>query len=217
MIRRAIWTARAQAQSLDESQVATDPMTQFEDWFRQVKKSKLLPFPNAMNLCTVSPDGVPSARVVLMKDHGPDGLIFYTNYHSHKGREIEVNPQVSLNFYWPFFERQVRFNGKLEKVNPDISDAYFGSRNRGSQTGAWASQQSQPVSGREEMKKRFREIDAKYKGQPVPRPPHWGGYLLSPERVEFWQGRPNRYHDRIVYEKEGQGGSPTWKISRLWP
>ena len=215
MIRKAIWTARAQSQSLDEQSVAKDPIDQFRDWYGQVKKSKLLPFPNGMNLSTVNSEGIPSSRVVLLKDFTHAGFVFYTNYTSQKGEEIAANPNVSANFYWPFFERQVRITGKLVKVSPSTSDAYFHKRERGSQTGAWASQQSREVSSRKEMKERFQQIDRQYQGKPVPRPPHWGGFFLRPNRIEFWQGRPFRFHDRIVYEREGDDGA--WRIFRLWP
>jgi pyridoxamine 5'-phosphate oxidase len=168
---------------------------------------------NAMTLATVDSQGRPSARVVLLKGVDQRGFIFYTNYHSRKGQELAGNPQASIVFYWPELERQVCVAGAVSELPPAESDRYFGSRPRGAQIGAWASDQSQVVPDRAYLERRWNEAEAKYPGQ-VPRPPHWGGYILRPERLEFWQGRPNRLHDRFRYSRQRDN---TWKVERLSP
>ncbi|GAB5099166.1 MULTISPECIES: pyridoxamine 5'-phosphate oxidase [unclassified Caballeronia] len=199
--------------SLDAADVAPDPVRQFDTWFAQALDAKL-PEPNAMTLATVDENGRPSARIVLIKGFDERGFVFFTNYDSRKGREIAANPAASLLFHWIELERQVRVEGVIVKTSAEESDAYFQSRPLGSRIGAWASEQSQPLESREALEAREREMIEKF-GDAPPRPPHWGGYRLVPDTIEFWQGRPSRLHDRIVYERERADGP--WDIKRLAP
>ena len=170
--------------------------------------------PTAMVLSTVNAKGRPSARVVLLKDVSEQGLSFYTNYNSRKGRELDENPFAAVTIFWPALERQVRIEGKVVKLPPEASDTYFHSRPKGSQIGAWASPQSQEIESREALEEEDRKHTEQFKSaEVIPRPPHWGGYQLQPDRIEFWQGRPNRLHDRIVYEQQLNN----WQIKRLAP
>ena len=194
-------------ESLDD-----DPFQQFERWFQQALNSEAAT-PNAMSLATVAPNGQPSQRTVLLKYFDEKGLVFFTNYESRKAKEIAGNPQVSLLFYWPELHRQVRIEGMVSRVAGDISDRYFASRPRESQLGAWASQQSSTIENRQTLEDTFREVAEKFEGRDVPRPPYWGGYQLRPVRMEFWQGRPNRLHDRLLYCREAE----SWLRSRLSP
>ena len=166
-----------------------------------------------MTLATANEDGQPSARIVLLKGFDDRGFVFYTNYHSRKGKELSENSRACLLFYWPAVARQVRIEGTVEKVTAEESDRYFSSRPLGSRIGAWASDQSQPVTNREELEKRFAEYSEKF-GEQVPRPPHWGGYRVKPSTIEFWQGRDNRLHDRLLYRLQDNG---SWLIERLAP
>ena len=166
-----------------------------------------------MTLATATPDGRPSARVVLLKGFDERGFVFYTNYEGRKGEELEENPYCALVFYWAELERQVRVEGRVSRVPKRESDEYFGSRPRGSRLGAWASEQSRPVGGREVLEERLRVLEAEYEAREVPRPPFWGGYRVEPEVIEFWQGRENRLHDRLVYRRSGGG----WGRERLQP
>jgi pyridoxamine 5'-phosphate oxidase len=199
--------------SLDVVDADHDPIRQFETWFQQAVDAKL-PEPNTMTLATVDPRGRPSARIVLIKGVDERGFVFFTNYESRKGRELAANPYASLLFYWIELERQVRVEGRIVKTSEQESDAYFASRPLGSRIGAWASNQSQPIESRSQLEIREREISLQYGDQP-PRPPHWGGYRLVPETIEFWQGRPSRLHDRLLYTRASENGD--WQISRLSP
>jgi pyridoxamine 5'-phosphate oxidase len=197
---------------LVEADVVPDPVVQFRAWFRDALAADLHE-PNAMTLATTTPDGGPSARTVLLKGYDERGFVFYTNYEGRKARELEANPLCALLFYWGELERQVRIEGRASRLSGEESDAYFASRPRGSRIGAWASEQSRPVEDRSILEERVRVLEAEYEGREILRPPFWGGYRIEPETIEFWQGRENRLHDRIVYHRSGRG----WKIVRLQP
>jgi pyridoxamine 5'-phosphate oxidase len=198
--------------SLSESDVLQNPIDQFKKWFAEAMTSQVTE-PTAMVLSTVAENGRPSSRVVLLKDIKADGISFFTNYNSRKGQEIIQNPHVSALFFWPELQRQVRFEAEVEKLPNTDSDEYFATRPRGSQIGAIASPQSSIISDREALENRVAEVEQEMDGKEVPRPEFWGGFLLKPVRVEFWQGRSSRLHDRIVYNNEnGQ-----WTINRLAP
>ena len=197
----------------NESEVERDPFVQFRQWFDRAVAANLL-HPNAMTLATATPDGRPSARIVLLKDFNEDGFVFYTNFHSRKGQELDQNPSASLVFWWPELERQVRIEGRVEKVANDEADGYFKTRPRGSQLAAWASEQSQRIDDRARLERRFSELAAKYQDREIPRPPNWGGYRLQPRSIEFWQGRSNRLHDRLRYVLSEDGD---WQLERLAP
>ena len=197
---------------LDRADMAPDPIAQFREWFEKVVNADLHE-PNAMILATATQDGRPSARTVLLKGYDERGFVFYTNYEGRKARELEANPACALLFYWGELERQVRIEGRAGRLSAEESDAYFASRPRGSRLGAWASQQSRPVEDRSVLEERVRALEAEYEGREVLRPSFWGGYRVEPEVVEFWQGRENRLHDRLVYRRTGGG----WKMERLQP
>lgn len=192
--------------------LAAEPLESLRRWLADAIAARL-PEPNAMTLATATPDGRPSARTVLLKGLDDRGLTFYTHYTSRKGRELEANPRAAAVLVWLELERQVCVTGTVERVPPAESDAYFASRPLGSQLGAWASAQSAVVAGREELDARLAELARRYGGGPVPRPPSWGGYVLRPQTVEFWQGRPSRLHDRLRYAREGD----RWRLDRLAP
>jgi pyridoxamine 5'-phosphate oxidase len=199
--------------TLDVKHVDQNPVRQFEKWFGEALQSEVLE-PNAMNLSTVNGDGKPSARIVLLKGLENNRFIFYTNYQSKKGRELDNNPACALTFFWPELERQVRVEGIASRVDAAVSDVYFKSRPRASQIGAWASPQSIFIENRMILEQRFCEIEKKFEGQPVlPRPHQWGGYEIEPFQIEFWQGGSGRLHDRIQYVKV----DGIWKIFRLAP
>ena len=200
------------SETLLENDVATHPIQQFQKWWEQAITSDILE-PNAMTLATASADGLPSARIVLLKGFDQAGFVFFTNYKSFKGSQLEENPKACLVFHWKELERQVRITGLVEKIAEAESDAYFDSRPIGSRIGAWASPQSQVIESREWLEKEFDKEKDRF-GNNVQRPPHWGGYIVKPVMIEFWQGRFSRLHDRIQYTLEENG---TWKIERLAP
>ena len=199
--------------ALDESAVAPDPFRQFQAWFDEATEAGI-PEPNAVTVATATPEGRPSARVVLMRGFDDRGFVFYTNYESRKGREISANPFASMCFFWQALERQVRVEGRVVLASEAESDEYFRGRPKGSKLGAWVSNQSGVVAGREALEAEFEAIQARYPGDEVPRPGHWGGYRVVPDSVEFWQGRRSRLHDRIVYRRTAEGA---WRIERLAP
>jgi len=199
--------------TLDSTSVDKNPLHQFEKWFQEAVATEI-PEPTAMNLSTITASGRPSSRIVLLKGIENNQFVFYTNYQSQKGVELESNPACALTFFWPELERQVRVEGVATRVSPDISDAYFKSRPRGSQVGAWSSPQSSIIKDRKILEDRVREIEKRFDGKKeLPRPNQWGGFGVEPFEIEFWQGRSNRLHDRIVYTKVDQ----EWKINRLAP
>jgi pyridoxamine 5'-phosphate oxidase len=202
-----------QKQTLLETDVAPDPFEQFNRWWDEAIKSELDEV-NAMTLATASATGTPSARIVLLKSVSAEGFIFFTNYNSHKGKELEENPFACLVFFWKELERQIRITGTIEKVSAAESDEYFNSRPVGSRIGAWASPQSSIIPSRETIEMNMAKYEEEFAGGKITRPAHWGGYIVKPTVIEFWQGRPNRLHDRIQYSKQ-QGGS--WEINRLAP
>lgn len=197
---------------LDVTDVAADPITQFTRWFDAALQAGV-PEPNAMHLATVDADGRPAGRIVLLKGIQDGGFVFYTNYQSRKGQELAAHPVASLTFFYQELERQIRIEGSVEKVSAEDSDAYFKSRPRGSQIGAWVSHQSDVIVSRQALEEHQHELVIKFGGQAIPRPPHWGGYRVIPDQVEFWQGRPSRLHDRIRYRLEDR----RWVIERLSP
>ena len=199
-------------QPLSEDRVESDPVAQFAQWYERAQ-SEVKPLPDAVALATATPAGHPSLRMVLLKGYDAHGFVFYTNYRSRKGRELARNARATLLFYWGEIERQVRIDGRVEKLMARESDEYFATRPRGSQLAAWASPQSAVVAGREPLDRRFAAFARKYPAA-VPRPPHWGGYRLVPEAFEFWQGREDRLHDRIHYRRARNG---RWRIERLAP
>lgn len=197
--------------ALSQQDCHKNPLSQFELWMNEAISAQVNE-PTAMNIATVDVDGRPSSRMVLLKEVNTQGFVFFTNYHSHKGRAIEHNPYVALSFFWPELERQVRIEGKAEKISAEQSDTYFASRPYTSRIGAWASEQSAVISGYKSLLTKAALIAAKHPLN-VPRPPHWGGYLVVPDCVEFWQGRPSRLHDRIRYRLENNA----WLRERLSP
>jgi len=199
--------------SLLEEQVDPDPIRQFVVWFDEASRSGVAES-NAMALATATPDGRPSARMVLLRGVDDRGFAFFTNYESRKARELEANPYAALVFFWHELERQVRVEGRVEQVAGEESDRYFHSRPKGARIGAWASPQSDVVASRGVLEARFGALENEYPEDEVPRPVNWGGYRVVPETIEFWQGRPNRLHDRLRYTKREQGG---WLIERLAP
>jgi pyridoxamine 5'-phosphate oxidase len=199
--------------SIDEQTVDRDPLTLFQRWLHEARAVGIN-LAEAMTLATATPEGKPSARLVLLKQADEQGFVFFTNYNSMKARELDSNPQAALVFYWPQLERQVRVEGKVERTPAPESDAYFKTRPRESQIGALASPQSEVVASRAALQERADQIESLYEGREIDRPEHWGGYRLHPERIEFWKGRPGRLHDRISYERETDG---SWSIKRLAP
>jgi pyridoxamine 5'-phosphate oxidase len=197
---------------LDESTIDPDPIKQFQAWFDDAINAGLI-LPEAMTVATSTKDGRPSARVLLLKQVDQDGFVFFTNYLSAKSQDLDENPYASLVFWWPPLEKQVRIEGRVIKTSRQESQQYFSTRPRESQIGAWASRQSAEISGRDELENRSAEFEQLYAGRPVDCPEHWGGYRLTPDRIEFWKGREGRLHDRIVYERQADG----WTTKRLAP
>lgn len=197
---------------LDEKMVNSNPIVQFDLWMKEALNADI-PEPHAMNVSTVSKEGKPSSRIVLLRNFSENGFVFYTNYNSKKGNDISENNCAAINFFWPQLERQIRIEGKLQKVDSKISDEYFASRPHDSQLGAWASNQSEVLKNRQELEEKFEALEKKFAGINVPRPEHWGGYCLVPDSIEFWQGRPSRIHDRIKFTSVNN----EWKIERLSP
>jgi pyridoxamine 5'-phosphate oxidase len=198
---------------LDEKRIERDPIKQFQIWFDEAIAANL-PMPDAMSLATVTPDGRPTARMVLLKQVDADGFVFFTNYQSSKAKQLEINPYAALVFYWTQLDRQVRVEGRVTKTPAEESAAYFRTRPRESQIGAWASPQSEVISAREVLEQRAHELSQQYCDREIDCPAHWGGFRLAPDRIEFWKSRIGRLHDRILYELQPDG---TWTIKRLAP
>ncbi len=198
--------------SLDITDVNPDPLKQFKKWFEDVVNAKADEV-NAFVLSTLNKEGHPSSRVVLLKELTDEGFVFFTNYESNKGAEIANHPYAAINFFWKELERQVRIEGKVVKVSAESSDTYYNSRPESSRIGAWASPQSKVIESREFLEEQEKNFTGKFKGMAIPRPAHWGGYCIVPAKIEFWQGRASRLHDRILYTKTAQG----WQLDRLAP
>jgi pyridoxamine 5'-phosphate oxidase len=192
--------------------MASDPFQLFDQWLAEARVGEPND-PEAMAIATSTRDGRPSVRIVLLKGHGPDGFVFYTNEQSAKGEQLAANPSASLLFHWKSLRRQVRVEGPVERVGDEQADAYFASRARDSQLGAWASDQSRPLNSRAIFEQRFEEVRRRYEGADVPRPPHWGGYRVVPERIEFWSDRPHRLHERRLFVRDGD----SWNEGLLYP
>lgn len=199
---------------LDEKFVCPDPVDQFRNWFKEALNSRVEE-PNAMILATANKSGIPSVRTVLLKDVDQKGFTFYTNYNSRKGKELDENPNASILFFWPQLHRQVRIDGTVSQVDPVLSETYFRERPRGSQISAWVSQQSSEVGSKFELENRYRSFELTHLGKEIEFPAFWGGYCLKPTSFEFWQGQPNRLHDRVYYESASE--TNLWKIKRLAP
>lgn len=197
---------------LNRETAKENPFEQFEIWFAEAIESRIFE-PHAVTLATANREGMPSARVVLLRGFDEEGFTFFTNYDSRKGLDLAENPQACLLFYWAEIERQVRLEGLISKVSEEISDSYFATRPRESQIGAWVSPQSERIENREVLERRFAELTVEWEGREIPRPPNWGGYILQPQAFEFWQGRAGRLHDRLLYTKS----ETSWKIERLAP
>ncbi|MDQ2824368.1 MAG: pyridoxamine 5'-phosphate oxidase [Verrucomicrobiota bacterium] len=201
------------SRGLHRRDVDPDPIKQFSNWFTAAIEAGIRDV-NAMSLATAAPDGRPSVRIVLLKGFDHDGFVFFTNYESQKGQQLEVNPYAALGFYWIEMDRQIRISGSAEKTSREESERYFHSRPIGSQLGAWASHQSQLVDARRVLDARMAQMTERFADKPIPLPPHWGGYRVKPETIEFWQGRANRLHDRFRYTRQPEG---SWLIERLAP
>lgn len=211
-IRSIMTMGKGLAQGLPEAAADRDPIDLFSEWFEAARESGIL-LPEAITLATATAEGAPSARMVLLKDFSDRGFEFYTNFGSRKAKELDENPQAALLAYWPILERQVRIEGTVERVSLEKSNAYFLTRARGSQLGAWASKQSENLDTVAHLRARFERYDEQFRGSKVPLPPFWGGYRVKPERIEFWQGRLNRLHDRLLFCRTESG----WESTRLYP
>lgn len=211
-LRTLLTAGRGVVVGMDDATAESDPVELFSSWFKAAHDAGLY-LPESMALATSSRDGKPSVRMVLLKSFDEAGFVFFTNYGSHKSEDLSENPHAALLFYWGVLQRQVRIAGRVEKASDTESDAYFASRDRGSQISAWASKQSEHLGSRAELKTRVREMEKRFKGREIKRPPYWGGYRLKPDRIEFWQGKANRLHDRIIFSKSGD----TWSAERYYP
>jgi pyridoxamine 5'-phosphate oxidase len=210
---RALFTlGRGVVKGISELTAGDDPIAMFHDWFEDARRAGIF-LPESVNLATATKDGAPSARMMLLKGVDEHGFVFFTNYESRKSEELLQNPRAAMTFHWGILERQVRVEGPVQKLSREESEAYFRTRARGSRIGAWASQQSAELENREALERRFQEYDRKYPGDDVPLPPFWGGWRLEPTRMEFWQGRLNRLHDRLCYVRGAEG----WSVTRLYP
>lgn len=212
-IRTIVTLGKGVVQGIPDADAERDPIDLFKEWFHVAEEAGIL-LPESMALATATPDGAPSVRMVLMKGVDERGFVFYTNYESRKAAELEANPQASLCFHWGVLERQVRVEGRVERVSEEESFRYYSSRARGSRVGAWASKQSEVLPERAELENRVKEFDEKYPGDDVPLPPFWGGYLLRPTVIEFWQGKVSRLHDRLRFTRDGEG---PWSTELLYP
>ncbi|MBX2959455.1 MAG: pyridoxamine 5'-phosphate oxidase [Flavobacteriales bacterium] len=197
---------------LEEQSVNENPFLQFSVWFEEAVNAQLLD-PYAMLISTVDEIGQPHSRVVYLRNISNEGMVFYTNYNSQKGKNISASNKIAITFFWVELERQIRIEGTVKKVREELSDKYFAARPRESQLGAWASNQSETIKNRAELEEKLKQFTEKFKGVDVPRPPHWGGYIVEPTKFEFWQGRPSRLHDRLIYIKNNSD----WVISRIAP
>lgn len=211
-LRTLVTLGKGVVQGIPEAATDRDPMDLFGEWFKAAEESGIF-LAEATALATATPDGFPSVRMVLLKGADPRGFVFYTNYASRKATELDTNPQASLCFHWAVLERQVRIEGTVERVSKEESEAYYRSRARGSRIGAWASRQSDPLPSRGVLEERVQRFEKEYPGDEVPLPPFWGGYLLRPSRIEFWQGKADRLHERLVFTREGD----SWTTTRLYP
>lgn len=211
-IRALFSLTRGLVRGLPDLEAEKDPFELFDRWFGDARRAGIL-LPDAMSVATATADGVPSARMCLLKEHGPAGFVFYTNYESRKARELEANPKAAFVIHWPALQRQIRIEGTIERLSAEASDAYYQSRPRGSRIAAWASRQSESVESREKLESSYREHEQKFRGGDVARPDFWGGYRLTAQRIEFWQGRLDRLHDRLLFTHEAEG----WRSERLQP
>lgn len=211
-LRTLVTLGRGVLRGIPEAAADRDPIELFDDWFRAARESGLL-LPESMAVATATPDGAPSVRMLLLKGVDERGFVFYTNYGSRKARELDANPRAALCFHWGILERQVRVEGRVERVSREESQVYYASRPRGSRVGAWASKQSEALASRAELEARVKRYDEEYAGDDIPLPPFWGGYLLRPEVIEFWQGKANRLHERLEFRRSGAG----WATRRLHP
>ncbi len=211
-LRLLLTLGKGVARGLPEAAADRDPVDLFGEWFEAARRAGLL-LPEAMAVATTSKDGQPSVRMMLLKAFDRHGFVFYTNYDSRKAGELAAHPRAALLFHWAALQRQVRVEGPVTKLSADESFAYFRTRPRGSRLGAWASRQSEPLPDRHSLEARFRQYERQYEGAEVPLPPFWGGYRVAPQRIEFWQGRANRLHDRLLFVREGEG----WQTMRLYP
>ena len=211
-IRAFITAGKGVVGGLSEAGAGDDPTALFHTWFREAIGSGIY-LPESMALGTATPEGKPSVRLVLLKGYDERGFVFFTNYESRKAVELEANPEATLVFHWAILQRQIRIEGTTQRISKEDSEAYFHSRARGSQVGAWASKQSELLPKREELEGRVKQFESDFKGEQVPLPPYWGGYCLNPRSIEFWQGRASRLHDRLKFERKGE----SWTRERLYP